>query len=198
LLRLLHPLLPFVTEALWRALTGEETLVTTRWPTAAGAPDTPAEEQMRRLRGLVAEIRRFRAQQGIQPGRLVPATLAGDLATWAPYIGALAQLSITCVDEMPAGSAVLTSSGMRIGLDLSGAVDEQAEKARLGKRLAAAEKERDQTTRRLADEGFLQKAPDQVIASMRKRAAAAEAQITRLQEQLRSPLSRIRSHHPGT
>jgi valyl-tRNA synthetase len=186
LLRLLHPLVPFVTEALWRALTGAETLVTTGWPTSAGAPDPAAEEQMRRVQDLVTEIRRFRAQQGLQPGHLVPATLVGDLTPWAPHIGALARLMVTSADVMPAGLAVLTASGVRVGLDLSGAVDGQAEKARLDKQLAAAEKERGQTTRRLADEGFLSKAPDQIVASMRERATAAQAQITQLQEQLRS------------
>jgi valyl-tRNA synthetase len=173
LLRLLHPLVPFVTETLWRALTGVETLVTRSWPTSAGARDPAAEEQMRRVQDLVTEIRRFRAQQGLQPGRLVPAALVGDLTPWAPHIGALAQLTVTSADPMPAGLAVLTASDVRVGLDLSGAVDDRTEKARLGKQLAAAEKEREQTTRRLADEGFLSKAPDRTVASMRERSAAA-------------------------
>src|SRR3954447_15562311 len=125
LLRLLHPLMPFVTDALWRALTGAETLVTTGWPTSAGETDPAAEEEMRRVQDLVTEIRRFRAQHGLQTGRLVPATVTGDLTPWAPHIGALAQLTVTPADAMPAGRAVLTASGARVGLDLSGAVDAQ-------------------------------------------------------------------------
>jgi valyl-tRNA synthetase len=178
--------MPFVTDALWRALTGAETLVTTGWPTSAGETDPAAEEEMRRVQDLVTEIRRFRAQHGLQTGRLVPATVTGDLTPWAPHIGALAQLTVTPADAMPAGRAVLTASGARVGLDLSGAVDAQTEKARLTKQLAVAEKERDQTARRLADEGFLDKAPDRIVASMRERSATAEAQIARLREQLRS------------
>jgi valyl-tRNA synthetase len=184
LLRLLHPVLPFVTEALWRSMTGGETVVTADWPTAAGRPDDAAEAEMRRFQDLVAEVRRFRTQQGLQPGRKVPATLVGDLAPWAPYLGALADLNATADDALAEGLAVLTASGVRVGLDLSGAVDREAEKARLSKQLVAAEKERDQTGRKLGNEGFLAKAPDNVVESMRQRFAAAEAEIERLQGQL--------------
>ena len=186
LLRLLHPLLPFVTEALWRAVTGGETVVTASWPREAGRADGAAEFEMRRFQELVAEVRRFRTQQGLQPGRKVPATLVGDLAAWAAHLGALADLTVEAADELPGNLAVLTVSGVRVGLDLSGAVDREAEKARLGKQLVAVEKERDQTGRKLANQGFLAKAPEQVVTSIRQRAEAAEAEIARLQDQLRA------------
>jgi valyl-tRNA synthetase len=184
MLRLLHPVIPFVTEVLWRALTGGTTVVTAPWPTSAGARDTAAEAELARFQDLVAEVRRFRAQHGLRPGRRVGATIAGELAPWAPYLGALTDLTVAAADELPEGLSVLATSGTRIGLDLSGAVDRDAEVARLGKQLAAAERERDQTGRRLADDGFLGKAPDQVVAAMRRRAAAAEQAIARLRQQL--------------
>jgi valyl-tRNA synthetase len=184
LLRLLHPVIPFVTEVLWRALTGGTTVVTADWPAATGTRDTGAEEDVGRFRDLVVEVRRFRAQQGLRPGRRVAATIVGELAPWAPYLGALTDLTVVAADELPGGPAVLATSGTRIGLDLSGAVDREAEVARLGRQLAAAARERDQTGRRLADDGFLGKAPDQVVANMRRRAAAAEEAIARLRQQL--------------
>jgi valyl-tRNA synthetase len=85
---------------------------------------------------------------------------------------------------MPDGLAVLTASGAQLGLDLSGAVDREAEKARLGKQLAAAEKERDQNGRKLANQGFLAKASEDVVAKTRERFAAAEVEIVRLRGQL--------------
>jgi valyl-tRNA synthetase len=185
LLRLLHPLLPFVTETLWRAVTGGETVVRAEWPTAAGRPDAAAEAELVRFQELVAEVRRFRTQQGLQPGRKVPATLIGDLRDWAPYLGALADLQVSAAAQMPEGLDVLTASGSQVGLDLSGTIDREAEKARLEKHLAAAEKERDQTGRKLANDGFLAKAPEPVVTSMRQRFQAAEAEIDRLEEQLR-------------
>jgi valyl-tRNA synthetase len=184
LLRLVHPVIPFVTDVLWRALTGGTTVVTADWPTVADARDRDAEEDVRRFQDLVVEVRRFRAQQGLRPGRRVAATIVGELAPWAPYLGALTDLTVVAADELPGGLAVLSTSGTRIGLDLSGAVDREAEVARLGRQLAAAERERDQTGRRLADDGFLGKAPDQVVATMRRRAAVAEEAIARLRQQL--------------
>jgi valyl-tRNA synthetase len=186
LLRLLHPVLPFVTEVLWRAMTGGETVVTAAWPASAGRSDAAAEDEVRRFQDLVAEVRRFRTQQGLQPGRKVPAVLSGDLAAWAPYLGALADLQVGAAADLPSGLAVLTAARARVGLDLSGAVDREAEKARLHKQLVTAEKERDQTARKLGNDGFLAKAPEQVVSSMRQRFAAAEAEIARLQAQLRT------------
>ena len=184
LLRLLHPVLPFVTETLWRALTGSETIVTAPWPEVQGAPDPAAEAELRRFQDLVAEVRRFRTQQGLQPGKKVPATLVGDLDAWAPHLGALADLHAVGGTEMPSGLAVLTASGVRVGLDLSDAVDTEAEKARLTKQLAKAEKEQEGTGRKLANEGFLSKASPETVASIRARNDAAEAEIARLRSQL--------------
>jgi valyl-tRNA synthetase len=184
LLRLLHPVLPFVTETLWRAVSGGETVVTAEWPASAGRSDPAAEREMARFQELVAEVRRFRTQQGLQPGRKVPATLTGELDTWASSLGALADLQVSAAEYLPDGLAVLTASGVRVGLDLSGTVDRAAEQSRLAKQLTAAEKERDQTGRKLGNDGFLAKAPEQVVSSMRERFASAEAEIARLREQL--------------
>jgi valyl-tRNA synthetase len=188
LLRLLHPVIPFVTDVLWRALTGGETVAIASWPTvtgaAEGARDAAAEAELRRFQELVVEVRRFRAQQGLRPGRRVPATIAGELARWAPHLAALTDLTVVAADELPTGSAVLTTPAATVGLDLSGAIDTDAEIQRLAKQLAAAERERDQTGHRLADEGFLARAPQHVLVAMRERSAAAEAAITRLRRQL--------------
>ncbi len=184
-LRLLHPLLPFVTETLWRALTGGETVVTAPWPAApVGAADAAAEAELRRFQDLVAEVRRFRTQQGLQPGRKVPATVVGDLDAWAPHLGALADLHAERGTAMPGRLAVLSASGVQVGLDLSDAVDTEAEKARLAKQLAKAEKEQEGTGRKLANEGFRAKASADTVASIQARYDAATAEITRLRTQL--------------
>ena len=71
--------------------------------------------------------------------------------------------------SMPAGLAVLSGTGVQVGLDLSDAVDTEAEKARLTKQLAKAEKEREGTGRKLANEGFRAKASAETVASIRAR-----------------------------
>ena len=88
LLRLLHPVIPFVTEELWTALTGGDSVMTAPWPgqrlAAAGrqpGPDPAAEAEIAALMRLVTEVRRFRSDQGLRPGQLVPAVLTGIGAT---------------------------------------------------------------------------------------------------------------------
>ncbi|KAB8169692.1 valine--tRNA ligase [Streptomyces sp. 3MP-14] len=184
-LRLLHPLIPFVTEELWTTLTGGESVVVADWPTDSGFRDAAAERELDAVRQLVTEVRRFRADQGLQPGQRVPATLdLGEtgLAAHEPAVRALLRLE-------PAGdafsaTATLPVAGAVVALDLSGAIDFAAERKRLTKDLAAAEKELAQTTAKLGNEAFLAKAPDHVVAKIRTRREAAEADIARITEQL--------------
>jgi valyl-tRNA synthetase len=71
-----------------------------------------------------------------------------------------------------------------VALDLSGVIDVEAERKRLSKDLAAAEKELKQTTSKLGNEGFLAKAPDHVVDKIRTRQSTAESDIARLKQQL--------------
>ena len=80
MLRLLHPVMPFVTDELWTALTGQDSVMMAAWPTFAGE-DKAAEAEVASLMRLVTEIRRFRSDQGLRPGQRVPARLAGIAAT---------------------------------------------------------------------------------------------------------------------
>jgi valyl-tRNA synthetase len=193
-LRLLHPVVPFVTEALWTSLTGGESLVIADWPKAVSVPgtdipggfrDEAAEGELAAVQRLVTEVRRFRADQGLQPGQRVPAAL--DLA--ATGLAGHEEAMRSLLRLQPAGdgftaSAVLPVAGATVALDLSGAIDFAAERKRLAKDLAAAEKELKQTTAKLGNDGFLAKAPEPVVAKIRDRRAAAEADIARITAQL--------------
>ncbi|CAM3356432.1 valyl-tRNA synthetase [Streptomyces sp. HPH0547] len=184
-LRLLHPVVPFVTEELWTTLTGGESVVVADWPKDSGFRDAEAEREIATVQQAVTEVRRFRADQGLQPGQKVPAEL--DLAgtPLADHEDAIRQL----LRLQPAGegfqaTASLPVAGATVSLDLSGAIDVEAERKRLGKDLAAAEKELAQTGAKLSNEAFLAKAPDHVVDKIRGRKAAAEADIARLKQQL--------------
>ncbi len=184
-LRLLHPVVPFVTEELWTTLTGGESVVVADWPKDSGFRDAEAEREIATVQQAVTEVRRFRADQGLQPGQKVPAEL--DLAgtPLADHEDAIRQL----LRLQPAGegfqaTASLPVAGATVSLDLSGAIDVEAERKRLGKDLAVAEKELAQTGAKLSNEAFLAKAPDHVVDKIRGRKAAAEADIARLKQQL--------------
>ena len=77
LLRLIHPVMPFVTEELWTALTGGESVVVAPWPEAATDADPAAEAVIESLMRLVTGVRRFRADQGLRPSQPVPAVFEG-------------------------------------------------------------------------------------------------------------------------
>ncbi|WP_103503313.1 MULTISPECIES: valine--tRNA ligase [unclassified Streptomyces] len=184
-LRLLHPIVPFVTEELWTTLTGRESLVVADWPVDTGFRDAAAEGELATVQKVVTEIRRFRADQGLQPGQRVPARLELDGTGLADHEEAMRSL----LRLQPAGdgfeaSATLPVAGAVVALDLSGAIDFAAERKRLEKDLAAAEKELKQTTAKLGNEGFLAKAPEPVVEKIRGRRDAAEADIQRITTQL--------------
>ncbi|MDX6742950.1 valine--tRNA ligase [Actinocorallia sp. A-T 12471] len=186
LLRLLHPLAPFVTEELWTALTGQETVVRAPWPVAdAARANAEAEAVVASLQRLVTEVRRFRSDQGLKSGQRVTAALELDgspLAAYEEQIRSLLRLTV------PEGAFTATASlpveGVVVKLDTAGAIDVAAERARLTKDLAAARKEVAQTSGKLANADFVAKAPEAVINKNKARLEAAEADILRLEAQL--------------
>ncbi|WP_371678551.1 valine--tRNA ligase [Streptomyces sp. NBC_01276] len=184
-LRLLHPVVPFVTETLWTTLTGGESLVVARWPEDSGFRDEAAETEIENLQAVVTEVRRFRADQGLQPGQKVPARL--DLAgtALAAHEAAIRQLlRLQPEGEDFNATATLPVAGATVALDLSGTIDVAAERKRLSKDLGAAEKEKQQAGAKLGNEAFLAKAPDNVVDKIKGRLAKAEADIARIQAQL--------------
>jgi valyl-tRNA synthetase len=185
-LRLLHPVTPFVTEALWTELTGRESVVVAPWPAAAMAADPEAEAEVAALQRLVTEIRRFRSEQGLRPGRRVPARISGlagsALAAHEAEVRVLATLEPPGEGFLP--TAGLTAGAVTVELDLSGVIDVPAERKRLEKDLAATQKELAQARGKLGNEQFLAKAPAEVVDKIRNRAAAADADTARITTQL--------------
>lgn len=194
LLKLLHPVMPFVTEVLWKALTGgsnTESLVIADWPTASGiALDPAAAQRVADLQKLVTEVRRFRSDQGLADRQKVPARLEGmeaaGLQAQVPAVTALAWLTspATGTDSgfTPTAQVEVRVSGGTVGveLDTSGTVDVEAERRRLDKDLAAAQKELAATTAKLGNEAFLSKAPADVVAKIRDRQTLAREEADRI------------------
>lgn len=184
-LKLLHPVVPFVTETLWTTLTGGESVVVADWPKDSGFRDTGAEREIATLQSVITEVRRFRADQGLQPGQRVPARLALDGSALAPHEPAIRQLlRLQPEGDSFTATATLPVAGVEVALDLSGVIDVAAERKRLAKDLAAAEKEKAQATAKLGNEAFLAKAPDHVVDKIRTRLAKADEDIARIQAQL--------------
>ncbi|MGW0451869.1 valine--tRNA ligase [Gordonia sputi] len=193
LLRALSPVMPFVTEVLWKALTGGESVVIASWPTRSGRPaDAAAATEVDDLQRLITEVRRFRSDQGLRPGQRVAAEIDGldaaGLSDVRPYLDSLARLD-GAGDDFSATATVdvrLSSATVTVRIDTSGTVDIEAERKRAAKDLAAAEKELAQTTAKLGNEQFLAKAPDNVVAKIRERQQVATEEVERLGAKLAS------------
>ena len=113
LLKLLHPVMPFVTEALWKAFTGEKSLVIAEWPKPSGfSVDSVAAQRVTDMQKLVTEVRRFRSDQGLADRQKVPARLtdiaAADLDSQIPAVTSLAWLT-------PASESFSPSASSRFG-----------------------------------------------------------------------------------
>ena len=184
-LRLLHPVVPFVTETLWTTLTGGESVVIAEWPTDSGFRDADAEREIETVQSVITEVRRFRADQGLQPGQRVPARLTLGGSALAAHEAAVRQLlRLQPEGDGFAATATLPVAGVEVALDLSGVIDFAAERKRLAKDLAAAEKEKAQANAKLGNEAFLAKAPDHVVDKIRGRLAKADEDIARITAQL--------------
>nr|WP_187361450.1 valine--tRNA ligase [Phytoactinopolyspora mesophila] len=186
LLRVLHPVTPFVTEVLWTTLTGEESVVVASWPEAdSGHADAAAEAEVADLQRLVTEIRRFRSEQGLKPGQRVAARLTGGTGIRADHEVEIRSLTrLNSPEDGFEATASITVGEVSVELDLSGAVDVEAEHRRLSKDLAAERKALEQALRKLGNEQFLAKAPEAEVDKVRARRTTAEAEIARLEAQL--------------
>ena len=148
LLKLLHPVMPFVTEVLWKTLTGGESLVIADWPEPSASRWIRCAQRVADMQKLITEVRRFRSDQGLNDRQKVPARLsdieAADLDSAGPG-GAVAGVADTrprtASARRRAVEVRLSRGTVVVELDTSGTVDVAAERRRLEKDLAAAEKE---------------------------------------------------------
>ena len=179
LMRLLHPLMPFITEELWVSLTGGESLVIAKWPEAnLNYLDQAAANLVTQMQAVITEVRRFRNDQGVKatakiPGRL---TTNGELAKYASAMGFV--LKLEAKEFTPTASFEIGS--VKCELDLSGTVDVVAERARLTKDLATVQKDQQTAQVKLGNEGFMAKAPLEVVTEIKERLVKTQAEIERI------------------
>ncbi len=201
-LRLLHPLMPFVTEELWQVLT--------RTPYAAGqgygpalivapypqpdeaALDEEAEAEFDLLVELIRAIRNARAERRVDPARRIPALLAGGrhtamLRAQGEVLSALARVSPQIqerLEERPRQAVTLVVGEVECFLPLAGMVDVEAERERLQDELERVHQEIERSEKKLANEQFLTRAPAEVVKRERARLAQAQEEARRLQARL--------------
>lgn len=192
-LKLLHPFMPFVTEELWDKLSEfgpprAAMLAVEAWPSlAAELVDTAAEREVGWVVDLVTGIRSLRSEANVPAGAKIPALLIDApvedallLERWQAEIDRLARLDYSVVAEaVPKGSISFVLGRATIALPLEGVIDIDAEKARLAKEIARCAKEIETVDRKLANPGFVAKAPPEVVEEQQQRRSGYEGELAR-------------------
>ena len=196
ILRLAHPVIPFITEALWQRIAplagkGGPSIMLQPYPQPdAARVDEAAEREIETLKQLVTACRTLRAEMNIAPSRKVPLLAQGgraQLTAFAPYLCALARLSEVVIEtELPAVDAPVSLVGdfklmLRIEIDVA------AERERLEKELARIEGEIARAQTKLANPRFVERAPPLVVAQEQQRLV----KFTTTLEQVRGQLAKL-------
>ena len=199
-LRLMHPITPFITAELWervavvagRKTAAEQSIVTAAYPKAQlDRVDPKADAWVATLKDIVGSARNLRSQMSLAPGKRVPLHATGDaafIAAATPLLTALAQLSgVTVFDdagfaEATRDSPVAVIGSTRIALHIE--IDRGAEVARLAKEIERIGGEVAKANAKLGNESFVAKAPAAVVDQERKRVAEFTVTASRLRDQL--------------
>ncbi|MDY6952112.1 MAG: valine--tRNA ligase [Thermodesulfobacteriota bacterium] len=194
--RLLHPLIPFVTEELWHKLPGTQgSVMTASFPTGAGdRQDKEAEATMDLLKGITSGIRNIRGEMNVPPARVVDVVVQsadqevseildqyGDMVI---NLAKLASLKVTPPGARPPFCAASVFGESTIFVSLKDIIDFEAEEARLRKEMGKIDKELDGVGKKLGNEDFLSKAPEKVVEGVREKQVRLAEKKGKLEAQL--------------
>jgi valyl-tRNA synthetase len=199
-LRLLHPFMPFMTEEAWQYVStskeANHSLMLALYPTGdASAINEASEAEFGVLQDVIRGIRNVRNEYNVEPSRQIAAIIsAGERAELLRgQTGHISRLSRVAADQLtietdlatkPEQAAAIVLGALEIYLPLAGMIDLDAERARLAKDLQAAEDDFTRREARLANEGFVSRAPANVVQRERDALAAAQETVERLRERI--------------
>jgi len=186
ILRLWHPFIPFVTEAIYGTFGHEDFLMTAHWPGAVSGADTE-NACFEELRSLVTRIRNLRAVYRIDPAKRLSVSVSTkdglDLSASFPVISRLARVDMT---DAPEGAAaeIIVSDRLSARVSLEGVIDIEAERSRIGKGLSEAEAYAKSLRKKLATPSFTERAPKDIVERTRTLLDEADAKAIELRGHL--------------
>ncbi|MEO9332848.1 MAG: valine--tRNA ligase [Pseudomonas sp.] len=199
ILRLAHPFMPFITEEIWQRIKGQagvqgETLMLQPWPVANESRiDAAAEGDIEWVKQLMLGVRQIRGEMKISMAKRIDIIVANAsaedqrrLADFEPLLNKLAKLESVRVlaagEEAPMSATTLVGE-MEVLVPMAGLIDKDAELARLDKEIARLDGEVKRVGGKLANEGFVAKAPAEVLEKERAKLAEAEQALSKMVEQ---------------
>ena len=200
LLRLIHPLMPFITEEIWsdvgpRAGKDGKTIMLESFPQADETPtDDVAEAELRWVRQFILGIRQIRGEMDIKPGKPVPVLLQGATATDIELatrhdalirkVGRVESVTVLDKTDTAPNAATALLGDMRLLVPMAGLIDVGAEKSRLSKLADRVSKDLDRSQSKLNNPNFVSNAPEAVVRQEKDRVADFEKQLDQIREQL--------------
>lgn len=197
MLALLHPFMPFITEHLWQHLPHEgKTLARAEWPKAEAQLRFPAEqEQMERLMDAIKAVRNMRAEADVVPSKMCHIRISvtredlkkciEDHRGYFEKLGHVEQITFLAPGaDKPENALTAVVTGMEVYLELKGLIDTEKEKGRIEKAKAALEKDIARTSGKLNNQGFLAKAPEEVVQKEKEKLAQFEEKMKSFNERL--------------
>jgi valyl-tRNA synthetase len=195
-LRLLHPMMPFVTEEIWQRFGAGESIMIAPWPEQSPKHfDEDAEERFSFAQEVVSEVRRFRKAHALPDSKPIPsvwiptpspvqAVVLNELPDVIKRLANLTQLNEAPVPDDGKGAATLVVQGTDVLIDLADLLDAGAERSRLAKRIAEVEHEAARRLAKLSNEQFVAKAPPELVERERDRLSALEEEADAIRAQL--------------
>ncbi|ASG65232.1 valine--tRNA ligase [Idiomarina piscisalsi] len=198
LLRLLHPIMPYITETIWqrvKPLVGVEgdTIMLQPFPQVQSSVNEQAMLDMEWLKRVILAVRNIRGEMDLSPNKPLPLLLSnadtmarGRIENNESFLSSLAKLeSIEFIDSDDGAPASMTAlvDSLKLHIPMAGLIDKDAELQRLQKAIEKAEKEWQRLNGKLSNENFVSKAPEAVIAKEREKLTEAEATLSQLKEQ---------------
>ncbi len=193
-LKLLHPFMPFVTEELYQALPGSaETIMTQSWPTFDEAHDYPEDEaDFAKLVDYIKAVRAIRAEMGVHPAKKTSMIIeTADPAAFQKGNTYLAKFAFSTEVELTAkyegdttGMVQVVTPAARGFIPMMELIDREKELARLNKEKANVEKEIAMFERQLGNPGFVNKAPENVVAEVRQKLARSQEKLEKVEQSL--------------
>ena len=195
ILRLAHPLIPFITEELWQKVAplagvkNSPSLMLARYPESNPQKiNEDAERKMNSMMKIIDAVRRLRSESGIAPSARIPLMAEGDRALFSPYlryVPSLARVSEISFGESNAALPSASAEGFRLSLNVQ--IDREAERARIAALLSRLEKEAAAVSAKLENPEFIAKAPAAVVAKRRMQLDS----LIRERDGLREEMSRL-------